>query len=188
MCLFNEAVDRYYDWKNFRFKNDLLQLRLNTLASVVGFSRQFVEILSSMLQEAESTRPALNVLFNKFNVAKNTVNQQPILDNYNNNNYHDVQKEKNVKLYQINNKKNRIQHFQPKIQSIIHKTNHIITNHIKTNPIRPQNPEILITILALAPQTHKIQEVQQELLIITKVILQKKILISMLLQQKNITM
>lgn len=60
-----------------------------------------------MLEESECVRPAVHELFNQFERAKNSVNFEPILDNFNlNNGYNgDFNKEKNDMTFSTQNTK-----------------------------------------------------------------------------------
>ena len=63
-------------------------MRINILKNH-GFSSQFVEILSMMLEKDDGRRPAIHELFNKFERAKKSSNFEPILKNdHSGANYH----------------------------------------------------------------------------------------------------
>lgn len=76
--MFNEDYVRYYDYNSYRIRQEIITGRINSLRQH-GYSTQFVDILSSMLELDENKRPAINQLFNVFNRAKKTCNYEPIL-------------------------------------------------------------------------------------------------------------
>lgn len=63
--IFNENYNSYYDWQSYEINYELLKKRLISLKNDLGYSREFVDIMSKILKKDEHERYSVDQLDGK---------------------------------------------------------------------------------------------------------------------------